>query len=517
LSGVQKKEHAVPVIKGGKEKPQLGIDLTLCPQDWVPEATNERIRFTARIYTYNKDNGEWEFEGDGGEKRKITFNFKNVSKEPGICMNFPAKDKSNKNPDLFFPDDGFNTGKFDFSKDQTDNNNCPNLIVNFDDNPAHRRHYLEATTKQLVSEVAIEVRCEDYGAYGTLQASAPDCKTLQPRSGAACSQNEGLNDVKIPRDTNRNNIADSAPHDNGGAASDQDEDNDPVGDGTQGDGLTNYEEYRGFIVVRAGLQNRHIRTNINEKDIFIFDKDLLSTGYFNESGLKIHFIRGQEYYGGDSKDDPKKGKLGTGRPERGTQIINFNSGFAHGGDQHGIRLVNEKLPGVSGFTFASDKRSPGPPGNINRVAIDRDAILRRNIPNRLQKTIAHELGHAVRIKHHGELEANWRKHVHGDEPTWARQDGGPEKPVELGGLSEAAGGVSSGDVRCVMRYDNLFTRWCHDNHECIHGIFTPPDKETPGSIFCDTRDGSGVNRVGPNHENRATRGNCRSQIRVKDW
>jgi len=71
--GGAKKRTRGSGYQGEKEKPQLSIDLTLCPQDWVPEATNERIRFTARIYTYNKDNGEWEFKGDGGEKRKITF------------------------------------------------------------------------------------------------------------------------------------------------------------------------------------------------------------------------------------------------------------------------------------------------------------------------------------------------------------------------------------------------------------------------------------------------------------
>lgn len=527
-------EYPVPVIQGGEEQGnvvQLGIDLTLCPQDWLPEATNKRVSFTARIYTFNQERNEWEYKGEASEKRKITFSFREVSTEPGICMNFPAINRANENPDLFFPDNGYNDGKFDFSDDDTDGGkSCPTEIVNPGDNPAHNRHYKTATTTVAVSEATIEVRCEDYGAYGILQASAPDCETLEPRSaGGDCSQRGGANEVKIPKDADGNHIADIAPHDNGGAAANQDGDNNPLGDGTQGDGLTNYEEYRGFIVMTGGNKG-HIRTDINSKDIFIRDRDGLGTGFFNQSGLGIHLLPGAEYYGGDSPNDPQLGNLTTAQARAAgdrTQVINFNSGYAHGGDQHGLRLVDEVLIQGSGFTFATDPNSPGPPKNVNRVAIDRTYIAGRGINNKLSKTIAHELGHAVCLRHHGPFAPNWKKHYRGmffASPKWGTE-GGRQVLKNPRGLSDPEGGPTSGVANCLMRYDNLFAFWCHNNDKCNHRIYEPPNKEVLSNLtFCNATNGTGVNNVpdpkgGLPHRNnaRAPRGNCMSQMKVKDW
>jgi hypothetical protein len=517
---MEQQKYPVPTIQGEEARVRLGIDLTLCPQDWLPKVKNERISFTARIYTFNEERREWEYRGEAGEKRAIKFSFKDVSKEPGICMNFPAIDQANENPDLFFPDDGDNAGNFTFSDDETDAvKTCPTEIENPNDNAQHNHHYKTATTTEAVSEATIEVRSEDYGAYGTLEASAPDCETLEPRGGVDCSQNEGPNDVKIPRDANGNHIADSAPHDGGGAA-DKDEDNYPYGDGTRGDGLTNYEEYRGFIV-KIGQGKGHTRTSIDRKDIFIRDRDGLGTGYFSESGLEIHLIPGAEYYGGDSPDDPT-GRLGTSQPRRAddrTQVINFNSKTAHGGDQRGLRLVRGDLQSntrsVSGFTFATDGKNPGPPGNINRVAINRDYIIARGIDHKLEKTIAHELGHAVCIKHHGDFRMRLLDHNHEVAPYGQ-------------GPSDRQKGVTSGDNSCVMRYDNVFTYWCNHYYvkffkaPCIHTIYDPRNngrEALPHPLtFCGSDTGTGVNdQNNCGCTNNAKLGNCKSQIRVKDW
>jgi hypothetical protein len=530
--GLQQEEYPVPVIQGEGEQGngvRLGIDLTLCPQDWLPEATNKRVRFTARIYTFNEGNEDWEYKGEVGEKREITFSFREVSTEPGVCMNFPAIDRANENPDLFFPDDGHNEGKFNFFDDDTDGGKpCPTEILNRRDNAAHNRHYKRAITTVAVSEATIEVRCEDYGAYGILRASAPDCETLEPRrAGEGCSQRGGDNDVKIPRDAHGNNIADSTPHNDGGAAANRDEDNDPVGDGTRGDGLTNYEEYRGFIV-KSGVSNRHVRTDITRKDIFIRDRDGLGTGLFSQSGLVIHLLPGAEYYGGDSPDDPAPGNRGTSQVRAAgdrTQVINFNSGYAHGGDQHGLRLVNEVLSLGSGHTYATNPNSPGPPKNVNRVAVDQAYIASRGINNKLSKTIAHELGHAVCLRHHGPLAQNWKKHYHGiffASPKWGTE-GDRQVLKNPRGLSDQEGGPTSGVVNCVMRYDNLFAFWCHNNDKCRHRIYKPPQKEVLNNLtFCSDRNGTGINNVpdpkgGNPHRNDAERGDCKSQMKVKDW
>jgi hypothetical protein len=403
-------------------------------------------------------------------------------------MTYPKKDKSNNNPDLFFPDDGDNSKVFNFEDDDTSGEACPTEIVKPNDNPAHKFHYQKATTKEAVTEAKIIVRCEDFGAFGTLQASAPNCETLSPREkNDPINQKTGPNDVKIPYDENGNNIADCALQDDGGKPANTDEDDVPHSD-HPGDGLTNYEEYRGFIVKR-GSSNRHIRTNIKKKDIFIYDKDGIGTGYFSKSGLQIHIIPGPDFYNGNSSNKDAA-------PDAGTQIINFNRGNdadLTGGDQHALRLVNENMTGLLGYSYGD---GPGNPAVSNRVAVNVAAHTGTRFS--LSNTIAHELGHAIDLWHHGREE----EHEHGN----------PKRTSEL------VGGVTSGNVSCIMRYDNYHTRWCHHTGAswCRHRI---PGNETPGNIFCNSSNGTGCNAIRNHFSNDASanRGNCKSHIKVKDW
>ena len=497
------------VIQVNPGRPRLGIDLTLCPKTVLPDARNQRTEFTARIYAF-KD-GKWVYPG---EKRKITFSFKEVSKERGVCMNFPIKNKdntspasalaSNTNPDLFFPEDDDKMNGFDFDEDETDGDadkKCPTQILVANDNPAHSHHYKKATTKTAVTEAKVLVRCEDYGAFGTLTVEAEDCETLKPRErGAGCSQELGDTDVKIPRDDNGNNIADNADQDKlkdgTKALPDKDEDNTPVTDSYKGDGLTNYEEYRGFIV-KVGGNKGHRRTKVDKKDIFIYDKDNLTTAYFNESEFTIHLISGPEYYNGNSTDNDAA-------PDAGTQVINFNRGHATSGEQHGLRLVNEnsgETVGAYGYTYGD---GPGLPKVTNKVAINRhECTTPGEHANQLSATITHELGHSVNLVHHGEEST----HNHG------------------GKKSDRSGHETSGVVTCVMRYDNIYKQWCHPKAPgpgcCIHSI---PNPEAPGTTFCDSQDGTGCNASGSNKDgdvcaftNDATVGNCKGHLRVKDW
>ncbi|NIN52755.1 MAG: hypothetical protein GTO23_06285 [Nitrososphaeria archaeon] len=484
------------VIQVNPGRPRLGIDLTLCPKSVLPDARNQKTEFTARIYAFK--GGKWVYPG---EKRKITFSFKEVSKEKGVCLNYPEKDKINTNPDLFFPDDDDRMNDFDFDEDDTDGDAdkaCPTMILVADDNPAHSHHYKKATTKNAVTEAKVLVRCEDYGAFGILKAEAADCEFLKPRErDAGCSQELGDNDVKIPRDDNGNNIADSAAQDKNKdgtkALPDKDEDDTPRGNGDKGDGFTNYEEYRGFIVGKVDGPKSHKRTDINKKQLFIHDKNKIGTGFFGRSGLEIIFIPGPEYYGGDSTDGDKA-------PDAGTQIINFNRDPNVGGDQHGIRLVKENLGG-NVLGQAVHARFGWLPKEVNRVRID-VAAHAGMAGNALSASIAHELGHCSNLQHHGQLPS----HNHG--PT-----------------SDPTGGVTSGDVNCVMRYDNYRSIWCHVTgaSHCIHKI---PSPENPGTTFCDSQDGNGCNASGSDYwgdpcaftnDASADRGECKNRIKVKDW
>jgi hypothetical protein len=515
------------VVVQVKRQRRLGIDLTLTPQDWLPDARNARLEFTARIYEFKE--GKWEYPG---QARKITFSFKEVSVEKGICLNYPKEDESNANPDLFFPEDDKRMKDFYFEDDRTDaNKKCPNEVLKAKDNPAHEHHYQKASTKMPVTEAKVVVRCEDYGAFGILKAEAEDCETLNPRErDSGCSQEIGDNEVNIPRDDNGNNIADSAPHDADGAPANSDNDNFPVGDGL-GDGLTNYEEYRGFIVGRAsrrrfivgGARRRrsHIRTSIDRKDIFIFDQDNLTTGIFHKSGLNINLIPGPDFYNGDSTDKNDAG------PDPGKQVINFNHTSHHGGDQHGIRLVKIANPGLYGQMFGRDG-APGLPKDTNRVGINRDLCNRKGEhTNQLSSTIAHELGHSVKVWHHGEV-SDFRTNPPTSKilPFQYLDKNGDPYDVKADGPH----GVSSGVVNCIMRYTNCYYLWYHPDSGNPGSYFVEHNtNRDPGVVFCSSTVGNQCNDVvgfrndasSDTWTNMAheppTRGDCRSRIKVKDW
>jgi len=452
---------------------KLGIDLVKTSSAWVPVATALDATSEATVYVCKDD--KWRHPG---RRKFIRLKLKRVSRELGVCMNYPSQASANKNPDLFFNENSMSKD-YALLKDKTVSGNCPTEILAPNDNPAHSHHYLYAVSKRRLTKARPIVRCEDYGAVAVLEAMANCCVQVPPRDsgfvspcdGGSCC--EGTNEVKIPRDDNNNDIADGAPQDGGGAAGNADNDNAPAGDGYSGDGLTNYEEYRGFIVGGGTVAKRHIRTSTTDKDIFIYDEHGLGTGFFNQSGLTIHVLRDSSLYDGNA-----------------SRVINFDRGRHSGGAQHGVRLVREPLGGAArGMAIGG----PGVPRQIDRVAIDTAEIAAEGVANMQSRVIAHELGHAVNIVHHGQ---------------------GP-KHNSCGPDTEASGLQTSGDVNCVMRYTNYASAWCHGTTHHRHLTEVPP---AVGNTFCGSANGTGVNNPGGAHfVNNASVGNCRGRIRVKDW
>jgi hypothetical protein len=290
------------------------------------------------------------------------------------------------------------------------------------------------------SSVDVTVTAMDFGAHGELQVYvAPGCEggwrqlTVDEKTGA--------NGFQIPVDADGNFIADPQP---GGELAEfkgrpalEDVDNAPVGNGTRGDGFTAFEEYRGFVTHDgpscSPLKGRHVRTAPSQKDLFVRPADPLfwMTLVFMESamGPTTHGICPQ-HYGGDNKRivnftmqiDPGEGIRGA----RLTQ--NF--------PQHGLRLVNESLSGHRGAVGMSIGRQGldgfGPPRQIDRVVVDVGAYAARLPPDErvnymtVAKTVVHEIGHAIGIRHHG------------DDNLWG--------PVVLLGLQECPRGMEAGTV-----------------------------------------------------------------------
>jgi len=174
-----------------------------------------------------------------------------------------------------------------------------------------------ARTAVAVSKATVVTRALDFGAYGAIEARA---------CGAAVR-------VPLPFDRDGNYIADAWPLGSGAATDDADDI--PAGNGTPGDGLSRYEEYRGFFV--GGV---HVRTDPTRKDVFVRDIDGVGPGDLAADllGAPVHFIDRGEW------DEDRR--------------INFRHGTAHVADQRAVKIENGGVPfaaGVWGESFAADE------------------------------------------------------------------------------------------------------------------------------------------------------------------
>ena len=365
-------------------------------------------------------------------------------------------------------------------------------------------------TKEPVTSFGFIVDCLDYGAYGQVQATAQ----FEGQPITAIYKETGEPFVRIPYATNKNddyriaqaaNIPDSNTwsHLYDGDAK-MDLDSVPPGRGTcKGDGLTVFEEYRGFFVRESFdpyAPDVHRRLTPSRKDVFIFMSDDAAhdlvrylADFQAASGLDVHFV------GDDLRDefvDPQ------------TRVVNFNHGDI-GHDQHAIQLINYPFTDENGILGVCDP-GLGPPRNVHMVYIDVDEIndnVRREgakFRDYLKQVVLHELGHAVGIEHHGSSDRYF-------DPKYGRV--------------AREGGQHSGDMDCAMRYVGaefyLHNSWLGEPHP--KPMPYNNKREHLGLNFCDSKTGTGINArnvEGPKIEvwycGNATVGNCKGQIVVND-
>jgi hypothetical protein len=220
--------------------------------------------------------------GEGKQKDSVKFEIINGSHLPGISTNYPIlpEDPPKEPIDLYFaPQDK-----------QTD----PNIRVLNDST---------AVTDKLVTEAVVVVVSRDFGGHGRIRAMAM-------RSGemAECPD-DGKPSISVPFDLNNNLIADKWEKDMGieGADKLEDKDNLPKGQGREGDGLTAFEEYRGFICendVKASCDGghtqrtgKHVRTSPLCRDVFIHDADGLFAKYVataNPAECHWHYVNSEQ-------------------------------------------------------------------------------------------------------------------------------------------------------------------------------------------------------------------------------
>lgn len=500
------RDEPPPVIYGEEidEDGPVGVLVVRDDDDWVPWFRGFTT-VTAKIYQRDaRRPGVW--LPSPSMKRHITLRFVRRSSEPGRNMNTDLEDGPQNAPDLFMGQQHHRGAK------------CS-------DDPMQLAEYGTCRTLEEENEYIFRISSHDDGAYGAVEAACDGCVALRPvgskrfgRSGGFPIGIEEPDPEKratlVPRDDNGNRISDGYPAEKErGTLATEDEDDYPKGNGTKGDGFSAYEEYRGFL----DAFDEHFRTSWTRKNLFVENLE----GY-----PLFRFIEASELDVVRLRDTQHR-----------QRVVNYNHGFAHLVDQHALRLISS--PELNDAVGRSD--GLGPPKNVEntRIFIRRfrygavstrgrrtdtfmpgtvDTIAGGTATRTLGEIVAHELGHGVGMRHHGDsktFEEWWLPPAPAGEATQAR--GNRHTGATLCGYTLPAivlfghkHNQASGNLICLMRYPH-------------HGVAF---KQEDGSVdcrgsspsadsFCERPDGTGWNS-GDRVAGHAARGNCKAQIVVND-
>ncbi|MFQ6082728.1 MAG: hypothetical protein ACE5WD_05140 [Candidatus Aminicenantia bacterium] len=427
----------------------LNVECTIKKPDknWRPKGGEEKniVEITARIDNNENLTGKWR------------FTLFEVSHEKGYAMNKGSGD------DL---DLEFQEGQSDFSTPKKTNDG-----------------WVIESTKS-ANSITVKVQSLDYGAWGKIKAEV----NIEGR-WYECRAEDGKSYITIPYDDDEDHIADMWEEYFGVKDQSEETDDDEEPQSRQnGDGFTNYEEYRGFFVNESW---REWYFSPRRKDLFIYDEIGMGVAYFTETQIMIHLIDKDEY------DD--------------NRVVNFNRGYGtlkSQEGQKGLYLHEEELIGLWGEV----KPCVGTPNVVEEVVVNsisleaKSAYAKWGTEGKLLQNyasaIAHELGHGVNILHHG------------DDLWEALHD---YKIARSGGLW-------SGDIACVMRYSPPDSYLGRDGNIYPY----PEEEEGPRSMtsFCSSPTGTGINapgeRIGPNGNpypvaGDAEKGNCRNNITLKGY
>lgn len=391
----------------------------------------------------------------GGPDRRIMFVLDLITAEPGICMNYggPA-DSDYYDLDMKFVkqaaplpvNDAFDTP----------------VVVGLDS--------MEIISTNKESAIAVEVTSFDYGGYARIQAMAVD-ENDQPIGVPSDS-------LSLPADENNgNSIADSwsgdeTPDHLAGFGTNSDmgwddekwpgwDDTPPVApEGSTGDGITRFEEYRGFMRIADSSTSPpsigHVQLSPEVRELFVHRESQsdLSFGGLDQLLTVIDItadqMNGAQY---DSEWDPATSQpidyKGSVVEDVGPRVVNFNYPLpplgspGHERDQHGLWLSitteaavtpppawigGPVIPGhYEGIVQSKDNTltSPLNPGRMGRVHVYRDVIDSNMGPvsgtdfawdatqvalgevdsvrdREMERIIMHELAHGISVEHHND-------------------------------------------------------------------------------------------------------------------
>lgn len=160
----------------------------------------------------------------------------------------------------------------------------------------------------------------------------------------------------MPKDDNCNSIADAWEEQHGvyPCAPDADDDEQPEGK-CPGDGLSAYQEYRGFFV--GGY---HQRLNPKKKELFVYDPDGLAqqSNVADATRLEILYPTAKECRCDGSGGDRAR-------------VVNFNAGRYHLVDQHCLWVKKDSLPYSDPFNWGLCEGGDeiGPPRTADKYVL----------------------------------------------------------------------------------------------------------------------------------------------------
>lgn len=491
---------------------QPGIKMEQTPATWLPEAGKQLELASSLMYEeINGNNRNWK-PGLAHQCAIHHLELFKVSNEPGICLNWPYSHAQSADtfvdrcPDLTIAV----SEKYEVS----DTIRCKRFLS------TDTLWFEKAASLKPVRNQKIIVNCYDYGAYGFLKCSARNPYLEIPLTKDELShpvewkQKIVFNDsrITIPKDVDTNKIADAGyyPVSLPGVATTLIKDNllpkaddEAVeGNANHGDGISVYEEYRGFWI-----QERHKRLNPLIKNLLVWDRDDCGFGYFKQPNTGIAPIKINR-----DELDPNR-------------IINKNRNtHTLGFDQKGLRL----------FAF-NDATAPYG-GVAEGFLLDTCEYVWINLAHYQdpgkeyeQQLVAHEISHALGAFHHGEGMLVGTLPV-GNSITIDRTIITNNTAGTAWYFIACPEGITSGDKYCWMRYPNYAAPYCvipkeNNPYNCptqndtvnITGwqfkkLTTDGFGRKITNIRFGTESNSGGNCAGNSASNR---GNCFSQLRVR--
>jgi hypothetical protein len=501
-------------------KPLEDVELVLVPDkeydDWMPaggqdeEVAGSTIGFTAALR--RRGGG-----ATAATMTELTVRLPEVSREPGVCLNLPPG-RGATSPDLKF---------------------APAAGASIDEEGTRLRKKGGKFT-----EYKVTVNCYDWGAWGAVAAEAwlSDGRVVWASLDGDPSEPQ----LRLPKRDATSKVADAWKKKMGveGRKDDEDADKQP-GNQQDGDGLTLYEEYRGLIARGTLKTSKHTREHPagldGVKPLTPGVKDLIVHNTMEEAkkphellpAVRKGLVQFQEK-SGVHVVEVREAELPDSRQ------VNVNLGrTTSAGPQYGLRMFDDPALPTPGATEGGGGKLRGPDLtrspmgfptvklNLKLIKSNHEEIVRAcrkmkiAIPHTLEEsainTAAHELAHGLGVRHHGEDRAVTL--VDPQRLKWYDRDGTPvPAPASVANVGEP-GNTSSGDVNCIMCYNNVWTWSWHSGT----GVYAAP-VIADGKIFCTSNAATGPNAPRtmqggmtlPGVFGKALAGNCLGQMRVKD-